>query len=67
MRRRFQHAYGKVRSWHVSPLHAFVRAFRYALTGDTGRIRTHGGWSISRMRLKRDVQGPQGGGRPFQT
>ncbi len=49
--KRFRHAYDKVRSWHVPPLHAAIRAFRYALTGDTGPIRTHGGWCKSRMRL----------------
>jgi len=57
MLNRFQHAYGKVRSWHVSPVHAFLRACNYALTGDTGRIRTHGGWCISRMRIREPEQG----------
>ena len=44
------YAYRKLRSWHVAFPVACVRALRYALTGDSGRVRSHGGWRRSRLR-----------------
>ncbi len=42
-------AYAKVRGYHVSALHAFYRATRYVLIGDTGAFSSHGGWRKSRI------------------
>ncbi|WP_312681236.1 hypothetical protein [Stenotrophomonas chelatiphaga] len=30
---------------------ALCPAIRYAFTGDTGRVRSHGGWRKSRLRI----------------
>ncbi|MEN5425435.1 hypothetical protein ABE522_03535 [Stenotrophomonas pennii] len=46
----FRYAYGKLRRWHVGTLAAICPAIRYALTGDTGSVRSHGGWMKSRLR-----------------
>ncbi|MBJ7517161.1 MAG: hypothetical protein JHC82_13410 [Stenotrophomonas sp.] len=46
----FRYAYGKLRRWHVGRLAAIFPAIRYAVTGDTGKVRSHGGWYKSRLR-----------------
>lgn len=46
----FRKAYHKVRSWEHPVVPSLYRAVRYALLGDTGLFRTHGGWRISRIR-----------------
>lgn len=48
--RRFRYAYNKLRGWHVGRMAAVLPAIRYAFTGDTGRVRSHGGWYKSRLR-----------------
>lgn len=47
--RAFRKAYGKARDWHCSRACATVVALRFALTGDSGRFRSHGGWMVSRI------------------
>ncbi len=47
--RAFRKAYGKARDWHCSRGRAAVVALRFALTGDSGRFRSHGGWMVSRI------------------
>nr|WP_143592202.1 hypothetical protein [Stenotrophomonas maltophilia] len=47
--RAFRKAYGKARDWHCSRGRATVVALRFALTGDSGRFRSHGGWMVSRI------------------
>ena len=42
-------AYRKARSWDCSLLRASYRALRYAVTGDSGHFKTHGGWRVSRI------------------
>ena len=49
----FRYAYEKLRRWHVGTLAAICPAIRYALTGDTGKVRSHGGWLKSRLRVPR--------------
>jgi len=46
---RFSYAYQKITAWHVGGARAWWLAARYALTGDTGRFRSHGGWYKSRL------------------
>ncbi|MDR6094756.1 hypothetical protein QE373_002053 [Stenotrophomonas sp. SORGH_AS321] len=48
---RFFYAYAKLRHWHVGMMSALCPAIRYALTGDTGKVRSHGGWRKSRLRI----------------
>ena len=48
--RRFRYAYAKLRSWHVGVLVAVSCAARYVITGDSGHVRSHGGWRKSRPR-----------------
>lgn len=45
----FLKAYRKARSWGHPVLPSAYRACRYALTGDSGRFRTHGGWRWTRI------------------
>ncbi len=47
--RAFRKAYRKARDWHCSRGRAAVVAVRFALTGDSGRFRSHGGWMVSRI------------------
>ncbi|ROP79521.1 hypothetical protein EDF74_0571 [Stenotrophomonas rhizophila] len=47
--RAFSKAYRKARDWHCSPGRAWIVALRFALTGDSGRFRSHGGWMVSRI------------------
>ena len=47
--RAFRKAYRKARDWHCSRGRAAVVALRFALTGDSGRFRSHGGWMVSRI------------------
>lgn len=47
--RHCRYAYPKIRSWHVSAALAAWLAIRFALLGDTGRFRSHGGWRVSRL------------------
>lgn len=42
-------AYGKARSWDCAPLPSFVAGLRFALFGESGRFRSHGGWRVSRI------------------
>jgi len=48
--KRFRYAYAKLRSWHVGVLVAVSCAARYVITGDSGQVRSHGGWRKSRLR-----------------
>ncbi|WP_305805531.1 hypothetical protein [Stenotrophomonas sp. YIM B06876] len=45
----FRKAYGKARGWLCPPPRSFLVALRFALFGDSGRFRTHGGWRVSRI------------------
>ena len=45
----FRKAYRKARDWRCPPLPAAVAAWRYALTGDSGRFVSHGGARLSRI------------------
>lgn len=47
--RAFRKAYRNARDWHCSRGRAAVIAVRFALTGDSGRFRSHGGWMVSRI------------------
>jgi len=47
--RAFLKAYRKARDWHCSRGRALIVALRFALTGDSGRFRSHGGWMVSRI------------------
>lgn len=47
--RDFRKAYGKARGWHCPPPRSFLVALRFAMCGDSGRFRTHGGWRVSRI------------------
>lgn len=46
----FGKAYRKARKWNCSPLLSAFVAARFALTGDSGRFASHGGWRHSRIR-----------------
>ncbi|GEM_PF-1128645 len=48
---RCKYAYSKIRDWHVSPVKAAFIAVRYAITGDSGRFTSHGGWRVSHLRV----------------
>lgn len=43
-------AYAKVRSLYCSPLVAAYRATLFALRGDTGHFKSHGGGMIARLK-----------------
>lgn len=45
----FLKAYRKARSWDCGVIYAAYRALRFALQGDSGRFRTHGGMRVSRI------------------
>jgi len=57
---RYRYAYDKIRAWHVSKGKAALLAVRYAVTGDSGRFRSHGGWRVSHLRIADPVDS-QGG------
>jgi hypothetical protein len=45
----FRKAIGKARAWQCAwPIAVWV-GMRYALTGNSGRFRSHGGWRVSRI------------------
>ena len=45
----FARAYRKARQWHCEALRSAIVATRFALTGDSGHFRAHGGWGCSRI------------------
>lgn len=45
----FRKTFDKARSWHCPVPVALWVALRYAVTGDSGRFRSHSGWRISRI------------------
>ena len=47
--RDFRKAAGKARSWECPWPVAMWVGMRYALTGNSGRFRSHGGWRVSRI------------------
>lgn len=49
---RFQYAFRKARGWQASLVAAAWAALRYAISGDTGYFRSHGGWRRSRISRK---------------
>ena len=57
---RYRYAYEKIRAWHVGKGKAALLAVRYAVTGDSGRFRSHGGWRVSHLRIADPVDS-QGG------
>lgn len=47
--RDFRKAYRKARQWRCAPLPALLAAWRYAMTGDSGRFVSHDGARLSRI------------------
>jgi len=64
---RYRYAYDKIRAWHVGKGKAALLAVRYAVTGDSGRFRSHGGWRVSHLRIAypADSQGGSPSGGPI--
>lgn len=48
---RYKYSYAKFRDWHVGAGKSAILAARYALTGDSGRFTSHGGWRVSHLRI----------------
>lgn len=57
---RYKYAYEKIRAWHVGKGKAALLAMRYAVTGDSGRFRSHGGWRVSHLRIANPADGAEG-------
>jgi len=55
---RYKYAYDKIRAWHVGKGKAALLAVRYAVTGDSGRFRSHGGWRVSHLRIAAPGESP---------
>jgi len=47
--RHFNLAYDKARQWQCPPVQAWLVAVRFALTGNSGRFLSHGGYRKSRI------------------